>query len=62
MKPWRVARFAQVINPVFDERIRREVGVELRVAPLARSQADVDAALAGADVSTWDRRATRCPS
>jgi len=50
MKPWRVARFAQVINPVFDERIRREVGVELRVAPLARSQADVDAALAGADV------------
>lgn len=50
MKPWRVARFAQVINPVFDERLRREPGLELRVAPLAKSQADVEAALAGADV------------
>ena len=50
MKPWRIARFAQVINPVFDERLRREPGVELRVAPLAKSQADVDAALEGADV------------
>jgi len=50
MKPWRIARFAQVINPVFDERLRREPGLELRVAPLAKSQADVDAALEGADV------------
>ena len=50
MKPWRIARFAQVINPVFDERLRREPGVELRVAPLAKTQADVDAALEGADV------------
>ena len=50
MKAWRVARFAQIINPAFDERLRREPGVELRVSPLAKSQADVDKALDGADV------------
>ena len=50
MKPWRVARFAQIINPIFDERLRRAPGVELRVAPLPKNQDDVDSALAGADV------------
>ena len=50
MKPWRVARFSQVLNPVFDERLRREPGVELTVAPLARTAEDVEAALSGADV------------
>jgi D-3-phosphoglycerate dehydrogenase len=50
MKPWRVARFAQIINPIFDERLRAAPGVELRVSPLAKNQEDVDRALAGADV------------
>jgi D-3-phosphoglycerate dehydrogenase len=50
MKPWQVVRFAQVVNPAFDERLRREPGVELHVAPLPTSVDDVDAALARADV------------
>lgn len=49
-KPWRVVRFAQVVNPAFDDRLRREPGLELHVAPLPRSVDDVAAALAGADV------------
>jgi D-3-phosphoglycerate dehydrogenase / 2-oxoglutarate reductase len=49
-KPWRVVRFAQVVNPAFDERLRSEPGVELRVAPLPQSVKDVVAALQDADV------------
>ena len=50
MKPWRVVRFAQWVNPVFDERLRGEAGIELHVAPLPRSVDDVVAALSDADV------------
>ena len=47
---WRVARFDIWMNPVFDERLRSEPDIDLVVAPLPRSAADADAALAGADV------------
>ena len=39
----RVARFNSVINPVFDERLRSEAGIELQVHPMPVSQALADA-------------------
>ena len=50
MKKWRVVRFDLHVNPAFDERLKREPSIELRVAPVPRSDAEVGAALAGADV------------
>jgi D-3-phosphoglycerate dehydrogenase len=50
MKPWRIVRFAQVVNPVFDERLRSEPGVDYHVAPLPKTLDDVVAALGGADI------------
>ena len=50
MRPWKVVRFAQAANPVFDATLRAEPGLELLVAPLPRQPAEVAAALAGADV------------
>ena len=50
MKPWRVVRFAQVVNPAFDERLRGEAGIDYHVAPLPKTAADVESALAGADL------------
>ena len=47
---WRVARFDILIDPSFDARLRSEPHIDLVVAPLPRSEADVAAALAGADV------------
>ena len=32
--PWRVARFNQWINPVFDQRLAQELNIQLDVAPL----------------------------
>ena len=43
----RVARFNSFINPVFDERLRSEAGIELQVHPMPLSQALADAALQG---------------
>jgi D-3-phosphoglycerate dehydrogenase len=50
MKKWRVVRFDLHVNPVFDERLEREPSIELHVAPVPKSDAEVTAALAGADV------------
>jgi D-3-phosphoglycerate dehydrogenase / 2-oxoglutarate reductase len=49
-RKWRVARFDIRINPIFDQRLRSEPDIELVVAPLPKSDADVSAALAGADI------------
>jgi len=49
-KPWRVVRFALPANPRFDERLRSEAGIELVVAPIPKSDVEVDAALRDADV------------
>ena len=49
-RKWRVARFDIRINPAFDERLRSEPDIELVLAPLPKSDADVGAALAGADI------------
>jgi D-3-phosphoglycerate dehydrogenase len=38
------------VNPVFDERLKREPSIELHVAPVPHSDADVSQALAGAHV------------
>lgn len=50
MTKWRVARFDVAINPVFDARLRSEAGIELRVSPVPKSDADVTRALEGAAV------------
>jgi D-3-phosphoglycerate dehydrogenase len=50
MKKWRVVRFDLHIDPAFDEALRDDPRVELHVAPVPRSDDDVTAALAGADV------------
>ena len=50
MTPWKVVRFAQVVDPAFDQRLRGEPGVDLRVAPLPKHPDDVRAALGDADV------------
>ena len=50
MRPWKVVRFALAANPAFDERLRSEPGIDLRVAPLPKRPEDVQAALADADV------------
>ena len=49
-RAWRVARFAITIDPAFDERMRSTPGVDLVVAPLPKSDAEVSRALAGAHV------------
>ena len=49
-RPWRVARFDILVNPIFDQRLRAEPGVELVLSPVPRSDADVSRALAGADI------------
>ena len=49
-RKWRVARFDIWVNPAFEERLRKEPDIELVVAPLPRSDAEVSAALAGADI------------
>jgi len=46
----RVVRFDSFINPVFDERLRSEAGIELQVHAMPASQAAADAALKGAHV------------
>ena len=43
----RVVRFNSFINPVFDERLRSEAGIELQVHPMPVSQALANAALQG---------------
>ena len=43
----RVARFNSFINPVFDERLRSEAGIELQVHPMPVSQAVANAVLHG---------------
>ena len=50
MRPWKVVRFAQAVNPVFDATLRAEPGLELLVAPLPKQPEEVASALAGADV------------
>jgi D-3-phosphoglycerate dehydrogenase len=50
MRPWKVVRFAQAVNPRFDERLRAEPGIELVVAPLPKRPEDVAAALGDADL------------
>ena len=50
MKKWRVVRFDQHIDAAFDEALRSDPRVELYVAPAPRSDGDVTAALAGAEV------------
>jgi len=50
MKKWRVVRFDLHIDPAFDETLQQDPDVELHVAPVPRSDDDVTAALAGADV------------
>ena len=47
---WRVVRFALAANPALDERLRSEPDIDLVVAPLPKSPADVDAALENADL------------
>jgi D-3-phosphoglycerate dehydrogenase len=47
---WRVVRFALVVDPKFDERLRSEPDIELTVAPFPKSPQDVVAALKDADV------------
>lgn len=47
---WRVARFDIRIDPAFDKRLRGEPDIELALAAIPRSDADVDSALRGADV------------
>ena len=47
---WRVARFDILINPVFDERLRAEAGIELALSPIPKSEADVARALDSADI------------
>jgi D-3-phosphoglycerate dehydrogenase len=47
---WRVVRFALVVDPKFDERLRSEPDIELTVAPFPKSPQDVVAALEDADV------------
>jgi D-3-phosphoglycerate dehydrogenase len=49
-RPWRVARFDILINPLFDQRLRSEPGIELVLSPVPRSDAEVSRALAGADI------------
>ncbi len=46
----RVVRFDSFINPVFDERLHSEAGIELQVHAMPASQAAADAALKGAHV------------
>ncbi|HPA89258.1 MAG TPA: hydroxyacid dehydrogenase [Quisquiliibacterium sp.] len=46
----RVVRFDSWVNPVFDERLRAEAGIELQVHPMPSSQAAAEAALKGAHV------------
>ena len=50
MKKWRVVRFDLHVNPAFDERLKREPSIELHVAAVPKSDADVSKALAGAHV------------
>ena len=50
VRPWRVARFAITIDPVFDKRMRETPGLELTLAPIPKSDEDVSRALAGADI------------
>ena len=47
---WRVARLDTVLDPAFDRRLSGEADIDLIVAPVPRSEADIDAVLAGADV------------
>lgn len=50
MRNWKVVRFDLVVDRAFDERLAREPDIELVVSRLARSDADVTAALADAHV------------
>ena len=50
VRPWRVARFAIAIDPVFDARMRETPGLELTLAPIPKSDEDVSRALAGAHI------------
>ena len=47
---WRVVRFALVVDPLFDERLRSEPDIELVVAPFPKTPDDVVAAMKDADV------------
>src|SRR5689334_25192067 len=47
---WRVVRFALVVDPRFDERLRGEPDIDLLVAPPPKTPEDVVAALKDADL------------
>lgn len=47
---WRVVRFALVVDPLFDQRLRSEPDIDLLVAPFPKTPGDVVAAMKDADV------------
>jgi D-3-phosphoglycerate dehydrogenase len=46
----RIVRFDSWVNPVFDERLRSEAGIDYQVHPMPTSQAGAEAALNGTHV------------